>query len=361
MSPYRSCVRNSSRGLLAPQQQPQSTSSGFPPETKPAPQVDPQQVFREVGIVGESPAMRQVLEDIAAYAPEDLTVVVTGESGTGKELIAEAIHRLSPRKDQLFKPVHLAAGSLELIGSDLFGHEKGAFTGAGERRVGYFEQADGGTLFMDEIGEIDQQVQVKLLRVLQEGAFERLGGRDTIIVDVRVLAATNRNLEQLVAEGKFREDLYYRLCEATVCLPPLRERDGDIANIAQHFVAKFKNTKRLSVDAVERLQRHSWPGNVRELLSVLKRSCALCLKDELTADDLRFGKAVGVADDDWLKHLPNPRPGFLLPEFLKTARETLINRALHQTNGSPTRAAKLLGVTPQAVDNFMKRANTTTV
>src|SRR6267142_162649 len=226
--------------------------------------------FGMENIVGESPAMKEVLEVVRQVAPTRATVLLQGESGTGKELIAKALHQLSPRARQPMVTVHCAALSTTLLESELFGHEKGAFTGANERRVGRFEQAQGGTLFLDEIGEIDQSTQVKLLRFLGERTFERVGSNKTLTADVRLVAATNKNLEELVKAGKFREDLFFRLRVVEIWLPPLLERAGDIPLLAQKFLREFaseneKTVNDFTVDALEALMNHSWPGNVREL------------------------------------------------------------------------------------------------
>src|SRR5688572_9290676 len=231
-------------------------------------------------IVGQSAEMRAVFKSVEQVATSRATVLITGESGTGKELIASALHHNSDRRERPFVKLHCAALAESLLESELFGHERGAFTGADRRRIGRFEQADGGTLFLDEIGEISPATQVKLLRVLQEHEFERVGGNQTVRADVRLVAATNRDLKKLVDEGKFREDLYYRLNVINLHLPPLRERRDDIAGLAAHFVRRFaaengKTVDRIDTSAMRILRAHAWPGNVRELENVIERAVVL--------------------------------------------------------------------------------------
>src|SRR6266446_947655 len=236
-----------------------------------------EQIDRKYGlenIIGESSAMRQVFETVQQVAPSRATVLITGETGTGKELIAKAIHNLSPRKNGPFIAVHAAALPTSLLESELFGHEKGSFTGAVERRTGRFELADGGTLFLDEVGELEPPMQVKLLRVLEERAFERVGGAKTLQVDVRLVAATNKDLKKLVSEGKFRDDLFYRLSVVTVDLPPLRERRDDIPLLVKSFLDEFsrennKQVRELTPEAMNMLVAYDWPGNVRELRNAI--------------------------------------------------------------------------------------------
>src|SRR5690242_3897977 len=220
-------------------------------------------------LVGQSPAMREIFEVVQQVAPTRATVLLTGESGTGKEIFAKAIHQLSPRAKQPFVAVHCAALAPTLLESELFGHERGAFTGAHERRIGRFEQAQGGTLFLDEIGEIDASIQVKLLRFLGERTFERVGSNKTLSADIRLVAATNKNLEESVKAGKFREDLFFRLRVVEIQLPPLRERTGDIPLLARIFLREFarengKPVNDFTAEALEWLMHYSWPGNVRE-------------------------------------------------------------------------------------------------
>lgn len=302
-------------------------------------------------IIGQSPAMQEVFDTIRQVAPSRATVLITGESGTGKELVAKALHRLSPRSDGPFIPVHCAALSHQLLESELFGHEKGAFTGAVEQRPGRFELADGGTLFLDEIGEIDASVQVKILRVLEERQFERVGGRETLNVDVRLLAATNRDLQRMVAEGRFREDLFYRLYVVVVHLPPLRERGTDIPLLAQHFTAALarengRAIEGLTADAMAALCAYAWPGNVRELRNVIERSVVLAHGSKITLRDL----------PPPLREAARPRaPGAGGHELtLENAEQQMIARALHAHGGNVTRAAQQLGISRRTLHRKIK-------
>jgi DNA-binding NtrC family response regulator len=298
--------------------------------------------FGMENIVGESPAMKEVFEMVQQVAPTPVTVLLQGESGTGKELVARAIHQLSPRNKRPLVTVHCAALSPTLLESELFGHEKGAFTGATERRVGRFEQAQGGTLFLDEIGEIDASIQIKLLRFLGERTFERVGSNKTLTADARLIAATNKNLEEQVKAGTFREDLYYRLCVVEIRLPALRERKGDIPLLAQNFLREFsremgKDVKDFTADALETLINYPWPGNVRELRSALERAVVLCHGDRITVRDLpgtlRSGGAASpqrlLAQDDLT---------------VEEAEKQLIIRALKEAGGNRTAAAAKVGM-----------------
>jgi DNA-binding NtrC family response regulator len=257
-------------------------------------QKDVDEVYNFGEIVGKAGALERVLETVRQVAPTPSTVLVRGESGVGKELIARAIHHASPRAGKAFVRVNCAALAPGVLESELFGHEKGSFTGALARKLGRFELADGGTLFLDEVGDLTLEIQVKLLRVLQEREFERVGGTETLRVDVRVLSATNRDLEDLMQEGLFREDLYYRLNVFPVNVPSLRERVEDIEELASHFVLKFarlcgKKVGALSPGAVEKLKAYPWPGNVRELENVIERAIILCRSDAVDEGDLDFG------------------------------------------------------------------------
>ncbi len=246
-------------------------------------------------IIGQSPALREVLDKVEQVAPTASTVLLWGETGTGKELVAHAIHINSPREDKPFVRVNCAALAPGVLESELFGHEKGAFTGAVSNRSGRFELADGGTLFLDEVGDLPMEVQIKLLRALQEREFERVGGTETVKVDVRVISATNRNLEQMIEEGTFREDLYYRLNVFPVSLPPLRDRAGDLPLLVDHFVQKFtrgsgRQVSGCSPEALDKLCRYNWPGNVRELENIIERSLILARGERIEASDLDFGR-----------------------------------------------------------------------
>ena len=241
-------------------------------------------------IVGSSPALTAVLSRVSKVAGSDSTVLITGETGTGKELVARAIHRGSGRASRPFVAVNCAAIPHDLVASELFGHEKGAFTGALQRRLGRFELADGGTIFLDEIGELALDTQVALLRVLQEREFDRVGGRQPIPIDVRVVSATNRDLAEAVAEGTFREDLFYRLNVVPIEMPPLRERQDDIPKLVEYFVDRYgrraeKTIRRVSGRTLDLLKAYQWPGNVRELQNVVERSVIVSDTDELTVDE----------------------------------------------------------------------------
>jgi DNA-binding NtrC family response regulator len=292
-------------------------------------------------IVGESPAMKEIFEVVQQVAPTRATVLVTGESGTGKELIAKAVHQLSPRAKQPFVTVHCAALAPTLLESELFGHEKGAFTGAHERRIGRFEQAQGGTLFLDEIGEIDATIQVKLLRFLGERTFERVGSNKTLSADVRLVAATNKNLEELVKAGKFREDLFFRLRVVEIELPPLRERTGDIPLLAQSFLREFakengKAVNDFTADALQLLMNYPWPGNVRELRTATEHAVVLCRGEKISARDLPPSVRGGKTTESQLLQRNDLT--------VKEAEKQLVMRALKETNGNRTRAAQKIGM-----------------
>jgi DNA-binding NtrC family response regulator len=297
-------------------------------------------------VIGESPPMQEVLEIVRQVAPSKASVLIQGESGTGKELIAKAIHQLSPRAKGPWVPVHCAALPSTLLESELFGHEKGAFTGAHERRIGRFEQANGGTLFLDEVGEFDPGIQVKLLRVLGERTFERLGSNKTISVDVRMVSATNKHLEDLVREGKFREDLYYRLKVVPITLPPLRERLGDVPLLARAFMKEFaaeneKPVNEIHPDALEAMMTYTWPGNVRELRTVIERAVVLCRGDRIQLRDLPpevRGLRPGLS-------LGSPKNPLAEPDLtLEEAEKQLIIRALKDCDGNRTAAARKIGI-----------------
>ena len=296
-------------------------------------------------IIGQSPGMVEVFDVVRQVAPSRATVLITGESGTGKELIAKAIHSLSPRSRQPLVAVHCAGLPPTLIESELFGHEKGAFTGAHERRIGRVEQAEGGTLFLDEIGEIDSTIQVKLLRFLGERTFERVGSTKTLTADVRLIAATNKRLEDLVKSGAFREDLYYRLNVVRIELPPLRGRRNDIPLLAQAFMREAarendKPVKEITSDAIERLTNYNWPGNVRELRSAIERAVVLSRTDKISSRDLppevRGETSTGAAHSSQVV-----AQGEIT---VKEAEKELITRALKEAGGSRTDAAKKLGM-----------------
>lgn len=293
-------------------------------------------------VLGESAAMMQVLHWVDQVAARDSTVLLRGESGTGKERIARLLHDRSPRKERPMVGVHCGALSETLLESELFGHEKGAFTGAHQRKPGRFELADGGTLFLDEIGDISLSVQVKLLRVLQERTFERVGGTEPIKVDVRVVAATHRNLEEMMAEGTFREDLFYRLSVFPIEIPPLRNRKEDIPALAKSFLARFGNGKvLLGAKAEKALLGYGWPGNVRELENLMERATILCPEGEIGLEHLPTGLAHGLSGAVVNGEFQLPEEGVVMDDLEKS----LILQALARTEGNKSSAADLLGLT----------------
>jgi DNA-binding NtrC family response regulator len=313
--------------------------------------------FGMENVLGRSTVMREVLEDIKQVAPTAATVLLQGESGTGKELIAKVIHQLSSRARQPLVTVHCAALTPTLLESELFGHEKGAFTGAHERRIGRFEQAQGGTLFLDEIGEVDAAIQVKLLRFLGERTFERVGSNKTLTADVRVIAATNKNLEEMVKTSKFREDLFFRLRVVEIWLPPLRERPEDIPVLAQAFLKEFseannKAVGRYSSEAMDLLLRYRWPGNVRELRTAVEHAVVLSRGDKITPRDL----------PPWVRNAPltaaTPRQILTRNDLtIEEAEKELILLALKETEGNRTQAAKKLGMSRRNLHRKLREYN----
>ncbi len=306
------------------------------------------------GIVGKSEAMQQVFKMIGQVSHSDATVLVTGESGTGKELVARALYHHSPRAGQPFMAINCAAIPENLLESELFGHEKGSFTGAAERRIGKFEQCDQGTLFLDEIGDMPLTTQTRILRVLQNGEFQRVGGNQTLHADVRVIAATNKEPERLVAEKKFREDLYYRLNVVRIHLPPLRNRSDDIPVLVEYFLRRVGKVKRIVPAALASLQKHLWPGNVRELENVIERAVVMARRETLMAEDLpaEVGAPIAAPVEDVTAGLEAAaRALFELTrkdsalELIPLMERELIVRALEQTGGNQVQAAKLLGIT----------------
>jgi len=295
------------------------------------------------GMVGRSEVMRDIFRSVERIAKADVTVLVTGESGTGKELVARAIHDFSPRAERAFVAVNCGAIPSELIESELFGHEKGAFTGATDRRVGRLEAADRGTLFLDEIGELDPAVQVKLLRALQERTFERVGSSSSMTVDVRIVTATTRDLGAEVAAGRFREDLYYRVAVVPIELPPLRDRREDIRLLASTFLARAGGQKQLTPAAIGALEGYGWPGNVRELENAIEHGLALCDGDTIDQQDLplsvgRTGQAEALREQ-W-------RQGERSFEDTVTRFETeILREALESHHWNQTRTANALGIT----------------
>jgi DNA-binding NtrC family response regulator len=301
---------------------------------------------RVSNLIGASPAMQQVFDAVLQVAPSRASVLITGESGTGKELVAAAIHQHSPRASDPFVRLHCAALAETLLESELFGHERGSFTGAVGRRDGRFSQADRGTLFLDEIGEISPAIQVKLLRFLQEHEFERVGGNQTVKVDVRVIAATNRNLLERVRQGHFREDLYYRLNVVTIEMPPLRARPSDVPVLASHFLAKYAKENDRPITsfadaALERLVRYNWPGNVRELENAVERAVVVCRSEQIRGEDLSPSIMPAGASADGQP----PIPGASMPELERYA----ILKTLEHTGGSTSRAAEILKISARKI------------
>ena len=336
--------------------------------------------FGDTGIIGQHTSLAEVFRTLEKVAPTDSTVLVTGESGTGKELLVRALHKHSARMDKPFVPINCGAIPKELLESELFGHEKGAFTHAIRTRPGRFEMAEGGTVFLDEIGEMDPLLQVKILRVLQEREIERVGGMGVKKVDVRIIAATNRNLEDEVTAGRFREDLFYRLNVIPVHLPPLRERGEDVLLLLEYFLKRFCATKKrsqlsLAPDAERVLEAYPWPGNVRELENLAERLSILCDGNEIRLDDLPakiLGQVGAVAD------LPPARPrtaspqrtGFAWPtiadmkelqlglkEFFDIAEERLLVEALGMADGVKNQAAEILGIKRTTLIEKLKKRN----
>lgn len=313
-------------------------------------QVQPEKDSRQE-LCGHSPAWLQALDRARRVAASDADVLVEAESGTGKELVARMIHRLSPRRGSPFIAVNCAAFPETLLESELFGHAKGAFTGALNAKPGKFELAHGGTLLLDEVGELPLGLQPKLLRVLQEREFDRLGDTRTVRVDLRVISTTNRSLAEMVREGKFRADLYYRLNVVPLTLPPLRDRTEDIRELAEHFLGMYVRSGRslrLSPESIDRLASHSWPGNVRELANCIRRAAALATGPEITAAGLEGPFAGDLAPTD--SALSGLRPGVSLGEM----ERRLVEITLEATGGNRSRAAELLGVSLRTVRNKVR-------
>ncbi len=314
-------------------------------------------------MVGKNPRMIQVYELIEKVAPTPASVLITGESGTGKELVARAIHVNSPRADHPFITVNCAALSDNLLESELFGHEEGAFTGASAMRKGRFEIADPGTIFLDEVGEVPLSLQSKLLRVLQDKSLERVGGTRTLSVDVRIISATNRDLKEEVQQGRFREDLFYRLNVIHVALPPLRERMDDLVLLVDHFLKKYAlnlNREQLDIspEAMRLLMTLPWEGNVRELENTIERAAILCNNNVIEAEDVQ-PESVSVDKDaqwsqdiDLLNFIPD---SVELNDVLYTIEERLLNRALEKTGHVQARAAEQLGITKSLLQYKMKK------
>ncbi|MDR1744575.1 MAG: sigma-54 dependent transcriptional regulator [Planctomycetota bacterium] len=321
--------------------------------------------FRNADFVGKSPAMKAVFEEIRQAAPTSATVFIRGESGTGKELVARSIHAQSPRRAKPLVKVNCAALSAGVLESELFGHEKGAFTGADKRRIGRFEMADGGTLFLDEVSEMDLNLQGKLLRVLQEKEFERVGSSETISVDVRILASSNRELEKSIEAGEFRQDLYYRLNVISIELPPLRERKADIPALARHFLERYRQeegarVRDISDDAMELLRRYDWPGNVRELANIMERLIVLG-----RADVIEAAQVENALPKNALRGLVRPSAGeapvpadgdgdFRVRPLDDVEREFVV-ATLRHFDGARAKSAESLGISERSLRDRLKR------
>jgi transcriptional regulator with GAF, ATPase, and Fis domain len=313
-------------------------------------EIDRSSMFEE--IVGASPALQAVLSRVSKVARTDSTVLITGETGTGKELIARAVHKRSARADRTFVSVNCAAIPQSLLAAELFGHEKGAFTGALQRRLGRFELANGGTIFLDEIGELPSETQITLLRVLQEREFERVGGHEKIRTDVRVIAATNRDLEAAIAAGTFRIDLYYRLNVFPIAVPPLRERKEDIPMLVEYFVDRYaskagKKIRRIHTELMDRLTTYPWPGNIRELQNVIERSVILCEGEDFSVDESWLSSAVVASTN-------SKRP---LTRQLESQEKEMIEVALAESKGrvsGTSGAAAKLGIPPSTLESKIR-------
>ena len=325
-------------------------------------------------IIGSSSKMQEIYKMVGQVAPSDVTVLLRGESGTGKELLARAIYHHSLRSNRPFLPVNCAAIPDTLLESELFGHEKGAFTGASSRRIGKLEQCQGGTIFLDEIGDMSLSTQAKLLRVLQERAFERLGGMETIKVDVRIIVATNKDLEEAISNGKFREDLYYRLNVVSINIPPLRERKEDVPELVSYFMKKFnrelkKGIVGITPAAMEKISSCGWPGNVRQLENVLKRAMVLCQGEWILDDQLLLEKGwekreaeEGLSEkpvedllDILFEELSRGSGAPQEMDMISILERGLILRALQRTKGNQLQAAHLLGINRSTLRGKMER------
>ncbi len=315
-----------------------------------------QEKFRIKSIISKSPKMEEIFNTIARIADSKASVLILGESGTGKELIARSIHFAGKRKEKPFVTVNVASLSENLMESELFGHEKGAFTGAVNNRIGRFEEADGGTIFIDEVGDIPLSVQVKLLRAIQFGEITRLGSNKVKTVDVRIIAATNKNLEEMIANGEFREDLFYRLNVVQINLPPLRQRKEDIPLLIDHFIKKFseingKTVTGISREALDKLMKHDYPGNIRELENIIERAVIFARDKIITVNDLP-SQLENIATISLLdpKNLGN---GY--DEKVKAFEREMIKEALSQTNGNKSAAARLLKITERHLRSRLER------
>ncbi len=321
-------------------------------------------------IIGRSTVMLEIFKKIGQVATSDVTVLLCGETGTGKELIARAVYQHSKRANKLFLPVNCAAIPENLLESELFGHEKGAFTGADTRKIGKFEQCDGGTMFLDEIGDMPLPLQAKMLRVLQDGCIQRLGGSDTIKTDVRIIAATNKNLESLINTGKFRDDLYWRLNVVSIAIPPLRERKEDIEDLINYFIRKFnsefgKEVKGVSSEILQNFKKYDWPGNIRELQSAIQRGMVLCAGNYLSSKDCDWLSQIKLTDknkadiekalSDAVNEILRRGGADIYKEAVSQFERLLVKSALELTNNNQALAARLLGISRNTLREKMSR------
>lgn len=317
-----------------------------------------QDKFKFESIVSRSKSMESVLSTASRVAQTRSTVLIRGESGTGKELIAKAIHFASPRKEKPFVTVNVASLSENLLESELFGHEKGSFTGAINRRIGRFEEANGGTIFIDEVGDIPLPIQVKLLRAIQFGEVQRIGSNSTLSTDVRIIAATHRNLEEMIKNHEFREDLFYRLNVVTVNLPPLRNRKDDIPVLVDHFISRFsinmgKNIKGITREALDQLIKYDFPGNIRELENIIERAIVLCREEYIRKEDLPLNAAEKSSGGEFDPY--NLEEGYEIK--IKSFEKAMITEALNRTGGNKSAAARLLGITERHLRSRLERLN----
>lgn len=314
--------------------------------------------FKFDSVISQSSAMEEVINVAGRVAKSKATVLIRGESGTGKELIARAIHYTSQRHDKPFITVNVAAITETILESELFGHEKGAFTGANQQRIGKFEQANGGTLFIDEVGEIPLSIQVKLLRAIQFGQIERLGSNNTINLNVRIVTATHRNLEEMISSGEFREDLFYRLNVVSVKIPPLRNHKTDIPILIDHFIKKYaeqnvKEVKGISREAMDKLLKYDFPGNIRELENMIEHAVVMCREEQINIVDLP--KQVEFLSEQSLLDPTNITDGH--ETKMRAFETTLINEALKTTNGNQSAAARKLGITERHLRSRLEKLN----
>lgn len=322
-------------------------------------------------IIGQSASMKEVFKMIGRVAAADVSVLISGESGTGKELVARAIHRYSDRSEKPFIAINCAAIPDNLLESELFGYEKGAFTDASQNKAGRFEQANGGTLFMDEVADMSLTLQAKLLRVLQEGTFERLGSNKTVNTNVRIVSASNKNLDQAIVEGKFREDLYYRLKVVTITIPPLRMRRDDIPLLVDYFLSRYTSEMKrpdttISTESLELLHNQSWPGNVRQLENLIRRAILLCknnvitadlIQNELQSDKTAIATAAANESKTWIPDNLEAYEGHLYKHVIEQTEKVLLQKTLQFTRGNQTRAAKILGISRAMLYERMEKFN----